>query len=41
MQVRYHKQFEKDIEKYGSPDKIREIFQFIELLEQATAVHDV
>ena len=29
MQVSYHRQFEKDIEKYASPEQIQEIFDLV------------
>ncbi|MDD2916883.1 MAG: type II toxin-antitoxin system RelE/ParE family toxin [Candidatus Gracilibacteria bacterium] len=41
MQVKYHKQFEKDLEKYASPELIREIFTFVEVLEGISSLHDV
>lgn len=41
MQVKYHKQFEKDLEKYASPEKFQEIFAFVDILEWASSLHTV
>lgn len=41
MEVRYHRQFEKDIEKYASPEQIREIFEFINLLESVDSLRNI
>jgi mRNA interferase RelE/StbE len=41
MQVRYHKQFEKDLERYASPEYMREIFSFIDALEWVVSIHDI
>jgi mRNA-degrading endonuclease YafQ of YafQ-DinJ toxin-antitoxin module len=41
MQVSYHKQFEKDLEKYASPEQIQEIFDFIDNLEKNNSLRDI
>lgn len=41
MEVRYHRQFEKDIQKYASPEQIQEIFEFIDSLEKTDSLQDI
>lgn len=41
MHVSYHRQFEKDLEKYASPEHIQEIFEFVDLLERTHTLRDI
>jgi mRNA interferase RelE/StbE len=41
MHVNYHRQFEKDLEKYASPEQIQEIFDFVDALEKSTNIRDI
>ena len=41
MQVSYHRQFEKDIEKYASPEQIQEIFDLVWKLEQVDSLREI
>lgn len=41
MQVRYHREFEKDLDKYANPEQIREIFEFVDTLENITSLREI
>ena len=41
MQVRYHREFEKDLDKYATPEQIQEIFEFVDTLENTTSLRDI
>ncbi|EKD44730.1 MAG: Plasmid stabilization system [uncultured bacterium (gcode 4)] len=41
MQVRYHRQFEKDLEKCNFPELIQDVFVFIEALEHTSSLQNI
>jgi mRNA interferase RelE/StbE len=41
MQVNSHRNFDKDLEKYATPEQIREIFLFIDKLEKAWHLREI
>lgn len=41
MQVSYHRQFEKDLDKYASPEQIQEIFDFVDNLEKQQSLRNI
>jgi mRNA interferase RelE/StbE len=40
MKVSYHKNFDKDLEKYATHEQIREIFLFVDELESAESLRE-
>jgi hypothetical protein len=41
MQVRYHPQFEKDLDRYATPEQIREVFAFVDALEKSHSLREL
>ena len=41
MQVNYHRNFEKDLDKYATPEHIRDIFLFIDELEKVKSLREI